>query len=303
VKNEKSGFDLAVAYRICPKVSKSFGSLPFSNDKYLLSEICLHSFKQSLGQLRIKMWAVLDGCPPEYEALFKKYFDEERELVIVTMNSVGNRATFGRQIDILVNQQASEFVYFAEDDYLYLPDSFPLLVEFMRAHSDVDFVTPYDHPDCYSLEIHNFPKFLRVFCDHHWRTAASTCLTFLTRREVLRKHEAVFRSYTRRNGDCSLWLSLTKYGLYNPGKVLRYAYRDTMLAKIIAKAWLFCWPQILFGPRRRLWVPVPGIATHLASGLLSPGIDWITLLREQGGRIEAARAGEGTAGSLAGGCR
>ena len=58
--------DLAVAYRIYPSVSRPALGLPFSDDKYRLSEICLHSFKESLGSLRVKVWAILDGCPPEY---------------------------------------------------------------------------------------------------------------------------------------------------------------------------------------------------------------------------------------------
>lgn len=56
-------YDLAVAYRIYPKVSKPARSLPFGDDKYQLSEACLKSFKESLGSLRVKLWALLDGCP------------------------------------------------------------------------------------------------------------------------------------------------------------------------------------------------------------------------------------------------
>lgn len=54
-------YDLAVAYRIYPQVSK----VPpvFSQDKYKLSEFCLKSFKNSLGDLRAKIIVLLDGCP------------------------------------------------------------------------------------------------------------------------------------------------------------------------------------------------------------------------------------------------
>ena len=49
-------YDLVVAYRLYPKVSKSAQSLPFGDDKALLAETCLKSFKDSLGSLRVKFW-------------------------------------------------------------------------------------------------------------------------------------------------------------------------------------------------------------------------------------------------------
>jgi hypothetical protein len=57
-------------------------------------------------------------------------------------------------------------------------------------------------------------------------------------------------------------------------------------AKIIAKAWFFGGRQILFGKRMKLWVPIPGIATHLDSQALAPAIDWIALMKEQAEAIE-----------------
>jgi hypothetical protein len=277
-----SRYDLAVAYRIYPEVSKPARGLPFGNDKYLLAEACLQSFIASLGPLRVKMWALLDGCPAEYETLVRKYVDA-RDLVVLRLDRIGNQATFARQIDILLEQNDAGLVYFAEDDYFYLPGQFPEMIDFLASHDlathdDVDFVSPYDHPDCYHLDLHQGPKSLRANGSHHWRTAASTCLTFLARKELLQKHEAVFRSYVRGNFDCSLWLSLTKHRVFNPVSALRYVSSGSLSGKILAKAWRYGWRQILFGEKRRLWVPVPGIATHLDARALSPAVDWTALM-------------------------
>ena len=87
-------YDLAIAYRVYPEVSKPARSLTFGDDKYLLSEVCFRSFKESLGALRAKIWVLLDSCPPEYEALFRRYVDPD-DLVIVRLDGAGNRATFG----------------------------------------------------------------------------------------------------------------------------------------------------------------------------------------------------------------
>lgn len=271
-------YDLAIAYRIYPKVSKPALGLPFSDDKLRLSEICLRSFKESLGTLRVKIWAILDGCPEEYAALFTRYFDSHN-LELIRLPAAGNQATFGKQLDILSTQNASDLVYFAEDDYVYLPGEFHRMIDFLRSSNDVHFVSPYDHLDCYTCELHRFPKWIRVHDQHHWRTAASTCLTFLTRKSLLKKKQLVFRSYTWRNHDCSLWLSLTKQGLFHPLEFLRHAARSPLFAKMIAKSWLYGWPQILFASRLQLWVPVPAIATHLDRQALSPALDWAAIMR------------------------
>jgi hypothetical protein len=274
-----SGYDLAVVYRIYPAVSKPAMGLPFSEDKYLLSEVCLRSFKESLGSLRAKMWVLLDGCPPEYRALFGKYFAPE-DLNLVVLNNIGNRATFSKQIEILLEQQAASFVYFAEDDYFYLPNQFHLMLDFMIANADAHFVSPYDHLDCYTLHLHRGPKWLRAQGSHHWRTAASTCLTFLTRRETLARYETVFRSYVHGNNDCALWLTLTKHRVFNPMAAARYFFRGLFYWKILARAWLYGWRQILFGRKLKLWIPIPGIATHLDANALSPSVDWRGLMQQ-----------------------
>ena len=273
-------YDLAIAYRIYPKVSKPAAGLPLAGDKLQLSEVCLRSLKHSLAGLRVKLWALLDGCPEAYADLFRKYFDE-RDLVLVPLDSMGNRATFEKQIDILLEQEASDLVYFAEDDYIYLPAQFPRLIEFLQACEDVHFVTPYDHPDCYNLRIHRHPKWMRVHGGHHWRTAASTCLTVLMRKQTLQKSEAIFRSYGRRNLDCSLWLSLTKKCVFAPVQFLRFAFLEPPFAKIMAKTWIYGWRQILFEAPMQLWIPVPGFATHLDAQAMSPTIDWAAVIRKQ----------------------
>jgi hypothetical protein len=225
------------------------------------------------------VWLLLDSCPPEYEGLFRRYLDPE-DLVVVRLEGAGNGATFARQIDILLEQRDSDVVYFAEDDYFYLPGQFREMVDFLGMQDDVDFVSPYDHPDCYKLDLHREPKWLRTNGSHHWRTAASTCLTFLARKETVAEHASVFRSYARGNYDCALWLSLTKHRVFSPRAFIRYLLQGSYW-KILAKAWLYGWRQILFGRRVKLWVPVPGIATHLDAKALSPNVDWIALMEQR----------------------
>jgi hypothetical protein len=223
------------------------------------------------------MFVLLDNCPPSYEDLFTRYFDEH-DLELIRLNGVGNRATFDMQINILLDQNFSEIVYFAEDDYLYLPNQFESMVKFLQEAEQVDFVSPYDHLDYYTLDFHNQKNSIKFFDEKHWRTATTTCLTFLTTKTKLGKTQNVFQSYANGNRDSCLWLSLTKHTLFNPLVILQYYRKRTssQFFGIIQLAWQFCWRQILFGKRWNLWVPIPSIATHMERDHLAPTFTWLT---------------------------
>lgn len=259
-------YDLSVAYRIYPHVSK----VPpvFMDDKYKLSEFCLRSFKDSLGDLKAKIFVLLDGCPPEYDQLFKKYFMDE-DLELIRLEGVGNLATFALQIKILLEQEFSDIVYFAEDDYFYLPNQFIEMLELLKENVDVDFVSPYDHPDDYLLKLHDHPYQVKATAKRHWRTASSTCLTFLTTKTTLKKTREVFESYTHGNHDASVWMSLTKYNMFNPIKTLKNR-KEHLYYKVIRLAWRYNHKQLLLGHKWQLWVPLPTIGIHLESDFLPP---------------------------------
>ena len=138
------GYDLAVAYRIYPKMSTAPPPV-FAEDKFKLAELCLKSFKDSLGGLRVKLWALLNNCPAEYEALFTKLWPAE-DLVLVRFPGVAAGTTLYEQFRILAEQTDAEIVYFAEDDYFYLPGQFELAVDF-QAKSRCRFCDSHDYPD------------------------------------------------------------------------------------------------------------------------------------------------------------
>jgi hypothetical protein len=283
----KSAVDLAVAYRIYPGVSKT--PALHADDKLRLAELCLRSFRSALGDLRVRVWALLDGCPSSFEDLFHRYFDPDH-LEIVRLDGIGNQATFLRQTDILLQQQASERVYFAEDDYFYLPGALVGMIDLLDRESDVDFVTPYDHPDFYQLAMHRYRREMRMVEGRHWQTVGGTPLTFLTSRTVLRKTAPVFRSYGAGNHDASLWFALTKYRVRQPLWLLAALRRDPLAFRLVANAWRYSAWEILFGRRRRLWAPAPSLATHMESCYLAPAVDWRSWF-ERAEEIELASAG------------
>ncbi|MBI3258892.1 MAG: glycosyltransferase family 2 protein [Ignavibacteriae bacterium] len=266
--NERE-YDIAVAYRIYPGISKKPEIFP--NDKWKLSELCLRSFRDSLGTLRAKVFVILDRCPPEYKNLFLKYFSD-KDVIFIEQDGIGNARTFALQIQLLLEQTESEYIYFAEDDYFYLPDQFKSAIGFLKEYN-AEFVTLYDHSDSYSLEIHNHLEKIVVSQGKHWRTTGSTCLSFLTTKSVLRETKSVFATYSKKNYDASIWFVLTKRNVFNPVKIIA-SLREMQMFKIYGKAWFFCFGAILFGKKRTLWNPIPSGCTHIESGGLAPTIDW-----------------------------
>lgn len=264
-------YDLAVAYRIYPQVSKT--PAMYAQDKLQLARFCLRSFQASLGALRVKIFALLDACPPEFEKLFTDCFDSS-DLELVRLGATGNRGTFLRQIEILLNQDYADAVYFAEDDYFYLPGQFEVMLQFLRDNPDADFISPYNHPDYYALPLHSEPQTSREYGGRSWRTAGSTCLTFLTTKPRLQETRTTFCSYASGNPDVCLWLSLTKQAVLRPGVIWRCLMQRPSLAGFVALSWLHGWRQIFAGQKRTLWVPTSSIATHMDRGFLAPGIDW-----------------------------
>lgn len=271
-------YDLTVAYRIYPGVSK----VPpvFSQDKYKLSQLCLKSFKDSLGDLKVKMIVLLDNCPEEYNELFKKCFTEEN-LELIELKGIGNQATFDLQINLLLEQEYSEKVYFAEDDYFYLPGQFKEMICFIDDFDDVDFVSAYDHLDYYNHPLHQHEYETRNNDDRKWRTANSTCLTFLTTKKTLKKSQKTLKTYVNGNYDSSMWLALTKYQI-NPFKMLKSAE----MRKIIFRVWSDSWKQVILGKRFKLWTPLPSIATHMENNCIAPGINWKKIMAQEALKVD-----------------
>lgn len=266
-------YDLTVCYRIYPKVSKH--PPIFYGDKLKLSEVCLSSFKDSLDGLKVKMIVLLDGCPDIYKRLFQKYFNND-DLIFYELNSIGNKETFKLQMDLLMEQKYSDYVYFAEDDYYYLSSrKFRILLDFFKSNNDVDFLTPYYHLDYIWMQPHlTFKSIKREFEGYQFTTVATTTMTFLTRQDKLDITYKTFLSYSKGNDDASLWLSLTKHNTHNIFLLFKYFFSDKLWFKMYLKPWIYNKRQIFFGRTYKLWCPIDTFATHMDDKCLSPGIDW-----------------------------
>ncbi len=262
--------DLTIAYRIYPGIAKA--PPIFGDDKFRLSELCLKSFVRALGGLDYKLYAVLDSCPEEYERLFADNVPSER-LEMVRLSRAGNPGSFGAQLDLLSEVRDSRYVYFAEDDYFYLENAMAEAVHFLDSHSEIDLLTLYDHPDYYSHPLHRHSRDFISFGAREWKSAATTCMTFLGRAESVARLRDAFSTYARNDYDNSMWLSITRRRLHNPFYLLRHVC-DTSTLKMFAKGWLHSPARNLFGRRYKLYAATPSLANHLDGTHDAPGIDW-----------------------------
>ncbi|MBX3042768.1 MAG: glycosyltransferase family 2 protein [Candidatus Kapabacteria bacterium] len=269
-------YDLAIAYRIYPKISKVPPIYP--DDKFKLSELCLASLVKSLGNLSVKWFVILDDCPKEYKTMFEKYLNKYDTDYIETQVK-SNGATFGMQMDLLLSQNHCDVIYFAEDDYFYLPDTFHELMSALNT-TGIDFISPYDHLDLYTNEFHNRKYFVKFIGKRHWRSCGSTTMTFLTTKKALKSAEKVFRSYVRKNYDSSLWLTLTHENVNSPLRFMKLLIKDNQTLRIFAKAWIYTPLQVIFGKKYQLFTPIPSIAQHLDNQCMAPGIDWNSKFKE-----------------------
>ena len=267
----KKEYDIAVAYRVYPMVSKT--PPIYANDKFKLVELCFDTFVDATRGLRVKLFVLLDSCPDEYESIFTKRWDSE-DLEFIKMDSAGNPLTFKKQIEILSSQQFSEFVYFAEDDYFYFPMALSEMLVFLKTVPNAHFAAAYDHPDLYDYKLHNYPKKRINHNGRDWQRIATTCLTFLTRKSVLIDTKKMFVTYSRKNYDASMWMSLTRKQVYNFPLMIKLMFQSKEMARIYFKLWYFGLFHNVFAKKYSLWTPVPALATHLDSTKLAPGIDW-----------------------------
>lgn len=205
-------YDAVIAYRCYPKVSKH----PFKRSDNKLKMICwgLSSLRRCIGNLKVKFYIIDDACPPERKTQIIESI-QWCDYAYLNTNRIGNAKTFMKQVEILSDQNESDIVYFAEDDYLYDGFGFWEGIELLK-NGTADFITLFDHRGHY-LHYHHRVKHMYHIAPNDtrvWKTVPSTCMTFMTTRQNLRTLKKYFLKYSKGVRDYPLRLWLTKYNLF-----------------------------------------------------------------------------------------
>jgi len=285
-----SKFDIAVAYRCYPGISK----IPkYWEDNKLQMIICwLKSMVVCLWDIKAKFFIIADWIPQEREEIIKKSV-WKNEVSYVYTDCIWNWKTFEKQIDILLKQTDSDIVFFAEDDYLYNIDDqnwFYEAIQLLKGWKS-DFVSLFDHPVVYRWAFMRYKKYFILTKYRIWKTEASTCLTFMTTKKVLKETKHIFDFYVKWCWDYPMWICLTKINVFrfldidwNVKSWLPSWKKPSLIQKLlwnfprqyiyVFMAWFYWWKQILFWKKYKLYVPTPSVSTHLESTDIAPIVDW-----------------------------
>tara|TARA_R100000951_G_scaffold33936_2_gene28982 strand:+ start:2872 stop:3564 length:693 start_codon:yes stop_codon:yes gene_type:complete len=208
---------------------------------YINNENCL---KNASEVFKDADWLVIaDNVSKETDKMIQKYVRKSDILYV----SVGHGAgTFNIALDIALEYDDNEIIYFVENDYLHTPDAQSILEEGFELGAS--FISLYDHPDKYldpsqggNPYCEGGAEDTRVYLSKlsHWKITNSTTMTFAAKVKTLKETEPVLRKFTEGThpNDFPMFLELRKQN-------------------------------------RILITPIPGKATHGETAWLSPLQDW-----------------------------
>ena len=216
---------MKIIYRISPFIPDNPAVIK-TKDKWELVELSHNSFLRAGGGNYEKLY-ILDSCD-DWADYFKKHGK------VLTINQ---HEKFGSlMIALNTSKMEKGKVLFAEDDYLWRPDTIKHIDEALNVFP---VLSPYDHPAHYTEErFIDYPFKMKLHKDLTYRTCPSNTHTFATTSEVIRD-----------NWDCLVDVRRNTARHDHPA--------FTELNK-----------------KAQMWCPTYSFATHLASGCLAPNIDW-----------------------------
>lgn len=181
----------------------------------------------------IDVYVIYDGVESDYTRYLQNQPIKEFTRINVGSGLESIKEVYKKIYSLL---DKYDHFYVSEDDYLYLPDAFDILLQGIHGVDSNAMFTLYDHPDRYTRtdDITYGKEKLALTRDCHWRTAESTCSSFCVSKKTLENNRDAF---TGQWPDRELSREMYKRGT-------------------------------------RLWSPMPGRATHLNMQFMTPFVNW-----------------------------
>ena len=106
----------------------------------------------------------------------------------VTQNQISNMCNIHKSL-ITAKNQSNDLIYFVEDDYIHLPETFnEMILSYERISSQLNkelVLCPTDYPYLYTkIE----PSNVFLGSNKHWRRVEETLCTFFTSKKLIEKH-------------------------------------------------------------------------------------------------------------------
>lgn len=188
-----------------------------------------------------------DNVNERTNSLMIEAIKDHENSTIKYINCKSNPKSLRTLYEFAISLDDNDYVYFLEDDYLHLKNSFELIKEFAERNY-TDYATLYDHPDKYeegcdfiNPYCKNFGEHTYVFRTqhHHWKITNSTTDTFAAFADVLKRDKDLMWKYTdgRNDQDFGRFIELYNNGIF-------------------------------------LSSPIPSLSTHCEVGFIAPFVDW-----------------------------
>lgn len=189
---------------------------------------------------RVKLIILYDGMKDELLDDFVYNFPYPRELDVEFQLINGRSAVRSGFImhDYIKNMSINDedIIYLLENDYMHRENWLDLVYELYDSEIKFDFITLFDHPGAYTLEVNSkYLSKLYVNGLSIWKTTPGSCFSFIATKKVFGE---CYKTFINEKLDYKIWTKLIK----KKGMV--------MLS------------------------PVPAYATHCMVDDIAPGVDW-----------------------------
>lgn len=252
------------------------GSAARNRPSGFMKAAAFESFLSAASQLPDFHLTVVSDCKTEGAP----GLDLPDDARIVELGGAGGGHSFEWCLREAVRMPQSDLVYFAEDDYYYLPNAFTTLADTTEelgpdVHSF--YFSLYEHPDAYVTSIHPQQTRLRFLAGRHWRELPSTCMTFgasplrlsidldLLLGSISTAQTAswvLFSALQGRGRQPAFWWQARRQMAEFS---VRHKVDPVRLGRLLV-------PRFRTGTP--LLAPVPSLATHAAMGALPLGTSW-----------------------------
>lgn len=194
---------------------------------------------------QVKIIILFDAKQEDFKKdfIYKYYFDDDIGLDIQFIRGGSDLKSFLITLGVVLktSMRDSDLIYLLENDYVHQPGWVSKVFELYDSGHKFDYLSLYDHRDLYDSIIHSFfPAKLFYTKKHHWRTAPSSCASFILERHIFESDVDILGS------------GLSDY---------------------------FFFKHLSRKRRRVLLSPVPGLSTHSMKEFLSPAVDWESILK------------------------
>ncbi len=246
---------------------------PFGLDVRTVIKTCFLSLHEAVKAFPHSIHVLGDRLSEDLTTFFGRFADRD-PAITVHLRDCDSGESIRQSLSLALSIPDGEWVYFCEDDYLHRPEAFVWIDELVRSGAEVLrfephrwfmkllfrnankaplIIHPADYPDRYEPTRRQF-SLLFVTRLNHWRQISDTTHTFLAEAGTIRRYEKIIRQSSMPPRD--FYLSRHMYS------------------------------HVFFRGRGMCVSPIPGVATHMTEGVMTPLVDWQNLLREMRARVE-----------------